>query len=601
MTKASIRIVFIFLLLGVSTLYAKDFYVKEYGAKGDGKSDDGPAIRKAVEAAVKAAPDATVIFEKKRYRLARAKLDYHIALKGVKGLTIEGNGAELINNPWNNIVKLEECEDVTVRGFVLDCDPLPFTQGTITDVDAKMGSFMLKIQEGYDNPVAVYRKIGKKKPNWGWGVCMDPKERKRKADAIMHFHIQDVKETTDDLLQVQLVYNARKHAKELTKGDRFVITMKYGRGGASFYVTRSANCRLESNTFFTAKYGMTHSLSDNRGRIHVKGVKITFKPGTDRLISTPKDGFHCKHNKVGPTIEDGLFEGLLDDTINISVCPYWVRQDLSDNRYLIAEVQFSPRKGDTLMAYRPRPGTMTNGLVVEKVEAQPTPRGMRGKWNIITLNKPIANLGLHKGVNLFPGGREKLVFTGLYNIDASGKGYIIRGNTFGPQRRHAILARSSGGLIANNVINEVGGSGVKLNNEIGSFYEGPLPSDTIIRNNTLTNTFFDSIKVYTNGKGAVASNITITGNRITDWHTNPMSSTSAAAINLRNVVGGIIKDNTIGLGVAAAKFCKPIRLQNCKNITLTNNTFDTSHPRRPSDKPSTSPPLRLSASPAGAN
>ena len=33
---------------------------------------------------------------------------------------------------------------------------------------------------------------------------------------------------------------------------------------------------------------------------HVKGVKITFKPGTDRLISTPKDGFHCKHNAIGP-------------------------------------------------------------------------------------------------------------------------------------------------------------------------------------------------------------------------------------------------------------------------------------------------------------
>jgi hypothetical protein len=60
-----------------------------------------------------------------------------------------------------------------------------------------------------------------------------------------------------------------------------------------------------------------------------------------------------------------------------------------------------------------------------------------------------------------------------------------------------------------------------LNNEIGSFYEGPLPSNTIIRNNTFTNTFFDSITVYTNGRGAVARNIAITDNRITGWHTNP--------------------------------------------------------------------------------
>ena len=131
-----------------------------------------------------------------------------------------------------------------------------------------------------------------------------------------------------------------------------------------------------------------------------------------------------------------------------------------------------------------------------------------------------------------------------------------------------MLARSSGGLIENNTINGIGGSGVSLNNEIGSFYEGPLPSDTVIRNNTFTNTFFDSIKIYTNGKGAVARNITITGNTITGWHTNPMDPKSASAIYLQNVVGGVIKDNTIGPGAASPKISKPVRLMNCKDITL---------------------------------
>ncbi|MDT8389827.1 MAG: hypothetical protein RRC34_04885 [Lentisphaeria bacterium] len=560
-----IHIVIMGLMLAVLPLLAKEFHVRDYGAVGDGAADDGPAIRQAVEAAVAAGPGSRVVFDKKRYRLAKADVDYHIALKGVKGLVIEGNGAELTNTPWNNIVTVEECEDVTVRGFVVDCDPLPFTQGTITEVDAEAGSFLLKVHKGYDNPVEVYRRIGKEEPDWGWGVCFDPVERKRKPGAIMHFHIDSVTEV-DDLLRVQLADKARKHAAELAAGDRFVITLKYGRGGANFYVTRSANCRLENNTIYTAKYGMTHGLSDNRGRIHVKGVKITFRPGTDRLITTPKDGFHCKHNAVGPIIEDGLYEGMLDDSINISVCPYWVRKDLGNNRYLIAEVQFSPREGDTLMAYRPSPGTITDGLIVEAVEPRPTPDGMRGKWNIITLNQPIPDLGLHKGDNLFPGGTDKLAFTGLYNLDASGRNYIVRGNTFGPQRRHAVLARSSGGLIENNVIDGVGGSGVTLNNEIGSFYEGPLPSDTVVRNNTFKNTFFDSIKIYTNGKGAFARNINITGNTISGWHTDPRAKNSASAINLRNVIGVVIENNTIGDSGAEAIISKPILLENCKNV-----------------------------------
>jgi hypothetical protein len=351
------------------------------------------------------------------------------------------------------------------------------------------------------------------------------------------------------------------------------MSIMYGGGGANFLVRRSKNCRLENNTIYSVKYGMVHGLSDNRGRIHVKGIQITFKPGSDRLITTHKDGFHCKHNAVGPIIEDGLYEGMLDDSINISVCPYWVRQDLGHNRYLIAEGGNLPRQGDTLMAYRPDPGTITHGLVVQAVEPREAPQGMRCKWAVITLNKPIPNLGLHRGGNLFPGGHDKLVFTGLYNLDASGKDYVVRGNTFRAQRRHAILARAGGGLIENNVIDGVGGNGVTLNNEIGSFYEGPLPHDTIIRNNTFINTFFDSINVYTNGQGAVARNITITGNRFTGWHTNPRSPESAAAIRLRNVNGALITDNIIGPSAAPASISKPIRLQNCKDIESSDNEY----------------------------
>jgi hypothetical protein len=41
---------------------------------------------------------------------------------------------------------------------------------------------------------------------------------------------------------------------------------------------------------------------------------------------------------------------------------------------------------------------------------------------------------------------------GIYNLDACGKDYIVRNNHFGPQRRHALLARSSDGLFEGNLV-----------------------------------------------------------------------------------------------------------------------------------------------------
>jgi len=551
----------------------KEFHVANYGAVGDGITDDGAAVRKAVEAAIKAGAGSKVVFDKLTYRLDKYEgNNYHINLKDVSGITIEGNGAEIINNPYNSILNVENCENITFRGFKFDCFPLPFTQGTIIKVDKEKGEFYIQIHKGYDNPVEVYQKINKK-PQWGWGVCIDPLERKLKPEAIMHLFIKDVTQADAGVVCVELRDDYKSHIAELNENDRFVITFKYGGTGGNIWVHNSKDIHLEDYTFYTAKYGMTHALTQNSGRIYVDGVNIIFKPGTDRLISVPKDGFHCKHNALGPVIENGLYEGLLDDAINISVCPYWIKKELGDNKYLIAEkdLSSSPKQGDTLMAYTPNTGSVIQDIAVIKVEKQESPKDKREAWNIITLNKSIPNVGLHQGDNLFPGGKEKLQFTGLYNVSASGKDYIIRNNTFREQRRYGVLARSSGGLIDGNSFIGVGGCGIYLGNEIGSFYEGPFPANTIIRNNTFIKTAWNSVRISTKGENVYAKNIHIIDNFFSEWRTSPRAKDKAAAIELSNVDGGIVSGNIMEQGNTSD--ASPIINQNCKQLVINNNTI----------------------------
>lgn len=543
-------------------LHAENFSVADYGAIGDGKTDDGPAIREAVAAAIAAGPGSRVVFEKKQYRMARYKGSHvQIELKDLSGVTLEGNGAEIINNPYNVLLIVNNCTDVTMRGFVFDCDPLSFTQGDITEVEPGKGEFLLKIHDGYVNPIKHSRETGRKA--WGRvGFTIEADRRELKRGPIDSVESLIEVGAGEGLLRVKLKAKTFSH---INKGDRFVISLLHGGTGANIHVTNSKDVRLEDYTVYGAKFGMVHAFTRNRGRVHVKGAKITFRPGSDRLVSSIRDGFHCKHNAVGPIIEDCLLEGMMDDSINISVCPYWVTRDLGQNRYLITS---TPHKGDTLMAFTPNPGTVTHDLKVLAVQPQETPPGYRRgiKFSIVTLDRSIPDLGLLKGKNTFPGGAEKMTATGLYNMNGSGKDYIVRNNVFGRQRRYSVLARTTGGVIEGNTI--TGGAGIRLSNEIYHFYEGPFPGNTVIRNNKLHDT--GSIVVSVSGNNAWAREITIENNSISGWR--------RAAISLSAVDGGIVRGNAIETGNGKARASIPIVIKNSRNLRIENNSITDNRP-----------------------
>ncbi|MGB1129715.1 MAG: right-handed parallel beta-helix repeat-containing protein, partial [Haloferula sp.] len=540
---------------------AADFPVVDFGAIGDGSTDDAPAVRKALAAAIEAGSGAKLVFEKKVYRFARQPGDAILALDGATGITLEGNGAEIIGNPWNPFLSIRNSTNITMRGFVLDCDPVSFTQGDIIEISPGDGSFLWRIHEGYANPVELEEQLEKK----AWqrvGFTLDPKERRIKPGPVdLIENITEV-DRAGRLLRIDLEADSFTH---IAAGDHFVFGLHHGGHGALINVEQSSDIRLEDYTIHGGKFGMNHTFLDNQGRVHVKGAKIAFRPGSKHLVTSIKDGFHVKHNRIGPIIEDCSLEGMMDDSINISVCPYWVKKDLGDNRYLIAEVQFSPRVGNELMAYTPVPGTITRGLKVLAVEPQENPKGRRGKWNIITLDQPIPGLALHQGGNLFPAGPDKLHFTGLYNLDACGKDYIVRNNHFLPQRRHALLARCPGGLFEGNTVDGIGGSGVWLGNEVGSFYEGPFPADTAIRNNRFRSTGRNSIQIGMHGRGARAKNITIENNTFSGW--------AGAAMSLSNLQGGVIRGNTLEAGHGDAKGIVPVVLRHSSDIRIRENTI----------------------------
>ena len=261
------------------------FRVADFGAVGDGTTDDGPAVRKAVEAAVAAGAGSSVLFDKKTYRLGRFDGQAQITLDGVSGITIDGYGAEIINNPYNGFISISDCSNVTMRGFFLDCDPLGFTQGDIVKVDSAKGEIWVKIHKGFIHPLEISKQL--KKQVWSRvGFTIDAHERKLKPGPIDF--IESIK-ANGDLVRVKLKDPGFTH---IVRGDRFIFGLHQGGHGATIDVQRSADVLLEDYTIYSAKFGMHHTFSDNPGRVRpeVDPVFFVWEPDVDRLHGPPPVG-----------------------------------------------------------------------------------------------------------------------------------------------------------------------------------------------------------------------------------------------------------------------------------------------------------------------
>src|SRR6185437_13702957 len=104
---------------------ARRVHVHDFHAAGDGKTDDGPAIRAALESALSGQKPASVEFDQgKTYRISSFDHTYAVQLLNAHQVTLRGNGAELLLLPPNKVMHVENSSDIGVCGLSIDYSPL---------------------------------------------------------------------------------------------------------------------------------------------------------------------------------------------------------------------------------------------------------------------------------------------------------------------------------------------------------------------------------------------------------------------------------------------------------------------------------------------
>lgn len=391
-------------LAATACLHAGEFDARSFGATGDGTTDDGPAVSRMVAAARadRNRPSILRFAAGHTYRIASIPGDWLFEFDGIEGLTIEGGGSTFLLDGKPRFLSLLGCSRVKVAGLKVDHAPLPFVEGTVVAADAGCRRIEVKLAEGGVAPVGGPTKSGGEQAFFAllWDGGEEP-------DRSRHVWVDQLAAGgTPGTAVLTPVAEFKEYAAISAGKTRISLPvpgLAHRRGpGALCRVSGNGGVTFEDIEIWSAPW-FGFEIHRNTGDLTFRRVHIRPKPGSGRLLSTWRDGFHVKGNRGGLLWDDCIVRGMGDDAFNISTHSSVISQVISPTRIEVRQkfsLLYIPwREGGALRAADEESGRLLGNARVLAVESHAKPsipgESDRAPDCVLTLDRAIE--GLEKG------------------------------------------------------------------------------------------------------------------------------------------------------------------------------------------------------------
>ncbi len=400
----------------------------------------------------------------------RHRLDEPVWVYRADGLTIDGNGAELVatfarpGRDFGTAITFEQSSGVTLRDMVFDFDPLPFTQGRVVAVDVDGGLVDLRVHRGYRSDVAFF--LDDVAVGDGLKLhAFSPTDRTVKRGHAFAI-ASSIASIGTRLLRFDV---GPDNASAFAVGDlattgcwRFSAITTFGCGGMVF-----------DGVTIWASGGAAILERDGEGG---SDVRIAVVPGPpppgatqQRLVAASRDAYHAGDQRRGALIHDSVFRGAGDDMVHVFMNPLVVTAvdaatrtiDVTGRNWGI--VAWAIREGDTAI-------TLATGSWREV-----------GRSTIVAIERV--------------GDTARFTLADLAGIDigltvhvpeVGGVGLTVRDCSFANGVSTAIMVKSHGARVTGNSIEAMGQGGITVATDFDSWWGGPFAQDVELRGNTIT-------------------------------------------------------------------------------------------------------------------
>lgn len=473
-------------------------------------------------------------------------------LKGLSGVTIECNGSEIITRKASQAIQITECENVVLKDFSIDCETLPFTQGTIVNMDREHRMWWeVDIMEGYPLESLVT-------------TMPDRIQVFDSATLVLRKNLYTYWRGT--FASVKFIGGRRfRFTKKNFNpdsneqvGDYLTMTLESGTGTRphSIVLYKSKKVHLENITIWS---GNCFGFFEDQCEANSYHRCIIDRKMKDPHVSFPRlrainaDAFHSKAAVVGPTVTNCIFRYHADDCIAINTSFYKVMTAKGTTVDVVSPLsQLKMKPSDTLRFVK-YDGSIAGESVLLNMEtatdfSQKDLDAVNSKYHF-TLEKrkhsAVTRLTLSCKVDVDNGGV-------VSSLTRGGNGFVLRNNILGHTRARGILVKASNGVIENNEVVGCELGGIVLAPEL-VWLEAGFSHNVLVQNNRIIDCMFANSS-YGIEQAAPLCVVAINANdevapaggfrQICVRHNTIINSPEPAMI-FTSIDGGVVEHNTV--------------------------------------------------------
>ncbi|MDD4699296.1 MAG: hypothetical protein PHV07_03435 [Oscillospiraceae bacterium] len=293
-----------------TTKGTKVFKVEDYGAVGDGSTNDGTAISKAIVAACADTSENKIVqfAANKSYRITSVpsanSYNRLFCLEYADNVHINGSNTKLLLKAPVRVGTFSNTNNCSFSGFVIDYSPKPFFIGTVTAIGSNYIDFdtaeNISIPSGWSAPSTFF--AFRNKPN----------ER-------LHFNSTGYTSLGNKKLRFNMASVSTGKPGNAVIGEEFVLPMpgySHGDGGGgAFSINKSSNFAM-SNVRILSLPEFGFDIRCNEGKLSFDNVD--FRQLDNINLVCWRDGFHVKDNSAPITWTNCDIGPIGDDAFNIS-------------------------------------------------------------------------------------------------------------------------------------------------------------------------------------------------------------------------------------------------------------------------------------------